>query len=71
VSEPPNFLSGSGLANAQFTILVPSDVAVTMVVSLAGYKNWSYTTDAGSLKNAILLVPGEELNLDIRLQSKR
>ena len=71
VSEPQNFLSGSGLANAQFRILVPSDVAVTMVVSLAGYENWSYTTDTGSLKNAVLLVPGEELNLDIRLQPKQ
>jgi hypothetical protein len=71
VSEPQNFLSGSGLANAQFRILVPSDVAVTMVVSLAGYENWSYTTDTGPVKNAILLVPGEELNLDIRLQPKQ
>jgi len=71
VSEPQNFLSGSGLANAQFRILVPSDVAVTMVVSLAGYENWSYATDTGPVKNAVLLVPGEELNLDIRLQPKQ
>lgn len=38
VSEPQNFLSGSGLANAQFRISVPSDVPITMVVSLAGYE---------------------------------
>jgi hypothetical protein len=71
VSEPQNFLSGSGLANAQFRILVPSDAAVTMVVSLAGYENWSYITDKGSVSNAVLLLPGEELNLDIRLQPKQ
>jgi hypothetical protein len=68
VSEPQNYLSGSGLTNAHFKILVPSDVAVTMIVSLAGYENWSYTTDSGLLKNAVLLAPGEELTLDIRLQ---
>lgn len=68
VSEPQNYLSGSGLANAQFRILVPSDVALTMVVSLAGYEDWSYKADKGSVKNTFLLLPGEELNLDIRLQ---
>ena len=72
VSEPRNYLSGSGLANAQFRILIPSDVAVTMVVSLAGYEDWSYTTtDEAPVRNAILLRPGEELTLDIRLQAKR
>jgi hypothetical protein len=64
VSDPQNFLSGSGLANAQFRILVPSDVAVTMVVSLAGYDNWS-------VRKAVLLHPGEELNLSIRLRPKQ
>ena len=71
VSEPRNFLSGSGLTNAQFKILVPSDVAVTMVVSLGGYENWSYLTAEGSMRNAVFLRPGEEMILDIRLQPKR
>lgn len=71
VSEPQNFLRGSGLANAQFRILVPSDVAITMVVSVAGYENWSYKADKGFVKNAVLLLPGEELNLDVRLQPKQ
>jgi len=71
VSEPQNFLSGSGLTNAQFRILVPSDVALKMVVSLEGYENWSYQADKSSRKNALLLLPGEELNLDIRLEPKQ
>jgi len=71
VSEPQNFLSGSGLANAEFKILVPSDVAVTMVVSLEGYENWSYKAADGSMRNAVLLRPSEEMILDIRLQPKQ
>lgn len=67
VSDPGNFMSGSGLTKAQFRILVPSDVAVTMVVSLEGYENWTYTLGRGSMSNAILLSPGEELNFEIRL----
>jgi hypothetical protein len=69
--EPRNFLSGSGLTNAEFRILVPSNNPVTMVVSLEGYENWTYLTDKSQMKNAILLRPGEELHLDIRLWSKR
>ena len=69
--EPRNFLSGSGLTNAEFRILVPSNHLVTMVVSLEGYENWRYQTDKSPSKNAILLRPGEELHLDIRLSPKR
>jgi Carboxypeptidase regulatory-like domain len=65
--EPRNFLRGSGLTNAEFRILVPSNHPVTMVVSLESYENWRYQTDKSPLKNAILLRPGEELHLDIRL----
>jgi hypothetical protein len=71
VLEPRNFLSGSGLANAEFRILVPSNNPVTMVVSLKGYENWAYLTDKSPVKNAILLRPGEKLHLDIRLWPKR
>jgi carboxypeptidase family protein len=44
VNEAKNFLSGSGLTNAKFRILVPSDVPITMQVSLDGYENWKYTS---------------------------
>jgi hypothetical protein len=70
VSDPRIFLSGSGLTNARFRILVPPDVAVTMVVLLDGYENWSYSLGRGELRNAILLSPGEELALDVRLRPK-
>jgi hypothetical protein len=70
VSDPTISLSGSGLANAHFRILVPSDTPVTMVVSLKGYEDWTYSMGRGALWNAILLRPGEGLTLDIRLRPK-
>jgi hypothetical protein len=41
-----------------------------MVVSLNGYENWTYSLGKGAMKNAILLGPGEEMRLDIRLRPK-
>lgn len=70
VSDPDRFMSGSGLTNAKFRIMVPSDTPVTMVVSLNGYQDWTYTLGRGELWNALLLRPGEVLTLDIRLQPK-
>lgn len=70
VSDPKISLSGSGLANAHFRILVPSNTPVTMVVSLKGYEDWAYSMGRGALWNAIILRPGEELTLDIRLRPK-
>jgi hypothetical protein len=69
--EPKNFMSGSGLTNAQFRILIPSDTLITMVVSLDGYENWRYESADESRKNAILLRPQEEMQLDIRLTPKQ
>jgi hypothetical protein len=68
VSNPGSFISGSGLTNAQFRIVVPSGIAFTMVVSQDGYRPWTYTSAGGRTPNAIELGPGEELVLDIRLQ---
>jgi hypothetical protein len=65
------FLSGSGLTNAKFRILVPSDTPLTMVVSQRGYEDWTYSLGRSEFRNAILLKAGEELTLDIRLQPKR
>jgi hypothetical protein len=47
--EPRNFLSGSGLTNAEFRIPIPSNHPVTMVVSLEGYENWGNTSPIKSL----------------------
>jgi hypothetical protein len=68
VSDPDNFLSGSGLTNAQFRILVPSDTPLKMVVSLGGYQKWVYGVDGGALGKALFLHPGQEEILDIRLK---
>lgn len=70
-NEPTNFWSGSGLANGSFRILVPADAPITMVVSLDGYESWRYTLGRGELKDAIMLKPGQELTLDIRLWPKK
>ena len=71
VAEPSNFLSGSGLTNATFRILVPADAPLTMVVSLDGYENWRYMLGPGEARDALLVKPGEELTLDIRLWPKK
>lgn len=71
ISNPVYCIHGSGLANARFRILVPSDFPVTMIVSLKGYEDWTYSLGKGALKNAILLGPGEEMRLDIRLRPKK
>jgi len=70
VSDPQNFLSGSGLTNAQFRILVPSDTRLKMVVSLDGYQNWVYGVDGSTLGKVLFLHPGQEVILDIRLKPK-
>jgi hypothetical protein len=71
VSNPQIFFSGSGLANAQFRIVVPSGTAFTMVISLDGFEAWTYTSPSTPAKNSIQLNSGEELTLDIRLRPKR
>jgi hypothetical protein len=71
VSNPKNAFACSCMKNAQFNLLIPSDVPVTMVVSREGYENWTYSLGRGELRNAILLHPGEELSLDIRMWPKQ
>jgi hypothetical protein len=70
ISDPDKFLSGGGLTKASFRILVPSDVALKMIVSLDGYENWVYGVDGAKRGKPLLLHPGEEETLDIRLRPK-
>jgi hypothetical protein len=70
VHEPGNFLSANGLTTAEFKVLIPSDVEITMIVSLDGYEDWRYTNDREPKNNSIRLLPGEVMYLDIRLQPK-
>lgn len=69
VADPDNFLSGSGLTNAQFRVLVPSDTRLKMVVSLDGYQDWVYGVDGGT-QRVLFLHPDQEEIVDIRLKPK-
>jgi hypothetical protein len=64
--DPSQFVSGSGLTNARFRVLVPSDTPVSMTVSQTGFENWHFARN--SVVEPILLAPGETLTLEIRLK---
>jgi hypothetical protein len=69
VSDPNNFLFGSGVVNSKYRVLVPSDRDVTMKVWDSGYKCWYYPGTADrSHGKPVHLKPGEEEKVDIRLQ---
>jgi hypothetical protein len=67
--EPNNFLAGTGLVNANYHVLVPSNTDVLMKIWYRGHKPWFYpgTTDKAQSR-PINLKPGEEAKLDIRLE---
>jgi len=67
--NPWNFLSGTGLVNAKYRVLVPSDTDVVMRVWYGGHKSWYYpgTTDKAQSR-PVNLKPGEETKIDIRLE---
>jgi|HubBroStandDraft_1064217.scaffolds.fasta_scaffold19223_1 hypothetical protein len=66
IVDPSQFVSGSGLTNARFRVLVPSDTPVSMTVSQKGFRNWQFTRNG--VVEPILLAPGEILTLEIRLK---
>lgn len=65
-TNPRRAISGSGLTNAKFRVLVPSDTPVLMKVSEPGYEDWFYTRNG--VIAPIKLGPDETLNLEIRLK---
>jgi len=65
-TDPRRAVSGSGLTNAKFRVLVPSDTPVLMRVSEPGYEDWLYTRNG--VIAPIKLRPDETLNLEIRLK---
>jgi hypothetical protein len=68
-SDPNNFLSGTGVVNAKYRVLVPSNTDVAMKISLEGYKPWYYPgTPDKSASTPVRLQPAQEQTLDIRLQ---
>ena len=67
-----NFLSGTGLVNAKYRVLVPSNTDILMKVWYGGHKPWYYpgTTDKAQ-RRPVNLKPGEETNVEIRLEPDR
>lgn len=68
--NPSNFLSGTGLVNAKYRVLVPSNADVYMKVWYGGHKPWYYpgTTQKGE-RRPLNLKPGEVMTMDIRLEA--
>jgi hypothetical protein len=66
IVDPSQFVSGSGLTNARFRVLVPSNTPVSMTVSQKGFQNWQFTRNG--VVEPILLAPSEILTLEIRLK---
>jgi hypothetical protein len=65
-TDPWRSLNGSGLNNARFRLLVPSDTPVVMKVSRPGYDDWFFTRDG--VITPVQLGPGETLGLEIKLK---
>jgi hypothetical protein len=65
-TDPRRSLSGSGLTNARFRVLVPSDTPVVMKVSKPGYDDWFFTRDG--VVTPVQLGPDETLELEIKLR---
>jgi hypothetical protein len=65
-SNPMEDMSGAGLTNAKFRVLIPSNTQVLMTVSKTGYQDWSFTRNGTAAP--IILGPGETQNLDIKLK---
>jgi hypothetical protein len=67
-SDPNNFASGTGLVNAKYRVLVPSERDVMMKIWSEGHLPWYYPgTSSKSEAKAFCLKPGEERILHIRL----
>lgn len=65
-TDPRRCLSGSGLTNAQFRVLVPSDMPFVMKVSRQGYDDWFFTRNG--VVTPLQLGPGETMHLEIQLR---
>jgi hypothetical protein len=66
IVDTSQFVNGSGLTNARFRVLVPSNTPVSMTVSQTGYENWHFTRNRAV--EPLMLAPGETLTLEIKLK---
>lgn len=65
-------MSGSGLIQPSYKLLVPSDTDVLLKIWLDGYLPWYFPgTSQKSAAHAVRLKPGEHRTLDIALQPSR
>ena len=68
-SDPNDFLSGTGLVNAEYHVLVPPDRDVIMKIWHEGYLPWYYPgTNNKSEAQPLRLKSSEERTVHIRLQ---
>lgn len=67
-NDPKRVLGGSGLTNARFRVLVPSNTPVSMRVYKDGYEDWFFTRNGAVVP--IQLQPDEELPLQIKLKKR-
>ena len=66
----PEIRMQTGFSEIGLPVLVPSNIPLIMVISLDGYQDWHDTEPDGTEKQ-ILLGPGEEKSIEVRLQPKR
>ena len=66
IVDPSQFVTGSGLTNGHFRVLIPSDTPVSMTVSQKRFQDWQFTRNG--VFEPILLAPGEIMTLEVRLK---
>jgi hypothetical protein len=67
--NPGNFLSGTGLVNAKYRVLVSSNTDVFMQIWYGKHTSWYYPGTIEKARSRPLnLKPGEEEKMDIRLE---
>lgn len=68
-AKSSNFLEGTGLVNAKYRVLVPSNADILMKVWYSGHKPWYYPGTTQTVQSRPLnLKPGETMAIDIRLE---
>ena len=60
--------ASSSHAGGEFSVTVPSERDLVIVVSAKGYKGWVYTDPSGSSRPMLRLIAGERRQLDVELE---
>lgn len=68
-ANPGNYIYGTGLINAHYSMLIPSNMGILWKVWADGHKPWYYPGTTDQSKAAVVrLRPGEVRSIAIRLQ---